>query len=155
MNLEDNKVEDIQLIQEEGEFLPKYTCPVANMEFRLNRLRTCDIHTCTRLRLSGLVTGFQKSFSEDSNYLSLVIGPQRRVTDSLRQYFKVVLLLLVMRFDVTSSMSKLKDRVQIPEEFSLSSSPGVCVSSSNICPLLDTYGLITHLNDSASGRRLL
>ncbi|KAL0180686.1 hypothetical protein M9458_023092, partial [Cirrhinus mrigala] len=33
-------------LKEEGELLqsywPQYTCPVANMEFQLNRRRTCD-----------------------------------------------------------------------------------------------------------------
>ncbi|XP_039514208.1 ubiquitin carboxyl-terminal hydrolase 37-like [Pimephales promelas] len=129
-------------LKEEGEFLqriwPQYTCPVRNMEFKLNRLRTCD--SC----------GFQRSFLEDCNHLLLVIGPQRRVTDSLQQYFKTssfecscsecvgtttseavqlinfpqVLVLLIMRFDVRSSMCKLKDRLEVPEEFTLSSNTG-------------------------------
>ncbi|KAK7119065.1 hypothetical protein R3I94_021044 [Phoxinus phoxinus] len=130
----------LSYLKEEGEFLqsnwPKYTCPVANMEFKLNRLHTCD--SC----------GFQRSFSEDCNYLSLVISPQRTVIDSLQQHFKTssfdcscnecagttasealqlvtfprLLVLLVMRFDVRSSMCKLKHRLEVPEEFSLSSS---------------------------------
>ncbi|XP_052465152.1 ubiquitin carboxyl-terminal hydrolase 29-like [Carassius gibelio] len=68
-------------LKEEGELLqsswPQYTCPVANMEFLLKRRRTCD--SC----------GFQSSFTEESNYLSLVIGPQGCLVDSLQQYFKV------------------------------------------------------------------
>ncbi|XP_043073804.1 ubiquitin carboxyl-terminal hydrolase 29-like [Puntigrus tetrazona] len=129
-------------LKEEGEFLrscwPTYTCPVANMEFQLNRLLTCN--SC----------GFQRSFTEDSNYLSLVISPQRSLTHSLEQYFKTssldcscsecagatasealelvtcprILVLLVMRFDITSSMKKLKDKLEVPQEFSLSCSTG-------------------------------
>ncbi|XP_043101950.1 ubiquitin carboxyl-terminal hydrolase 37-like [Puntigrus tetrazona] len=129
-------------LKEEGELLrsywPKYTCPVANMEFQLNRLRTCN--SC----------GFQRSFREDYNYLSVVIGPRGCLIDSLQQYFKRssfdcscsecagstaseelevivlprILVLLVMRFDIASSMSKLKDRLKVPKEFSLSCSTG-------------------------------
>uniref|UniRef100_A0A9J8AQF0 Ubiquitin carboxyl-terminal hydrolase n=1 Tax=Cyprinus carpio carpio TaxID=630221 RepID=A0A9J8AQF0_CYPCA len=125
-------------LKEEGELLqsywPQYTCPVANMEFQLKRRRTCD--SC----------GFQRSFREDSNYLSLVISPQGCLVDSLQQYFKTssfecscsecagstasealelitlprVLVLLVMRFDVTSSMRKMKNRLEVPEDFALS-----------------------------------
>ncbi|KAL1248531.1 hypothetical protein QQF64_021849 [Cirrhinus molitorella] len=125
-------------LKEEGELLqrywPKYTCPVANMKFQLNRRRTCD--SC----------GLQRSFREDSNYLSLVISPQGCLVDSLQLYFKTssfecscsecagtmasealelislprVLVLLVMRFDITSSMCKLKNRLDVPEEFVLS-----------------------------------
>ncbi|XP_042622922.1 uncharacterized protein LOC109107602 [Cyprinus carpio] len=125
-------------LKEEGELLqsywPQYTCPVANMEFQLKRRRTCD--SC----------GFQRSFREDSNYLSLVIGPQGCLVDSLQQYFKTssfecscsecagstasealelitlprVLVLLVMRFDVTSSLRKMKNRLEVPEDFALS-----------------------------------
>ncbi|KAK2903348.1 hypothetical protein Q8A67_008061 [Cirrhinus molitorella] len=127
-------------LKEEGELLqrywPKYTCPVTNMEFQLNRRRTCD--SC----------GFQRSFREDSSYLSLVISPQGCLVDSLQLYFKTssfecscsecagtmasealelislprVLVLLVMRFDITSSMCKLKNRLDVPEEFALSCS---------------------------------
>ncbi|RXN07152.1 ubiquitin carboxyl-terminal hydrolase 37-like protein [Labeo rohita] len=136
----------LSYLKDKGELLqsswPKYTCPVANMEFQLNRLRTCN--SC----------GFQRSFREDYNYLSLVISPQGCLTDSLQQYFKTssfdcscsecagttssealelitlprVLVLLVMRFDVTSSMCKLEDRLDVPEEFSLSSSAGHYIS---------------------------
>uniref|UniRef100_A0A8C2KIU0 Ubiquitin carboxyl-terminal hydrolase n=1 Tax=Cyprinus carpio TaxID=7962 RepID=A0A8C2KIU0_CYPCA len=125
-------------LKEEGELLqsywPQYTCPVANMEFQLKRRRTCD--SC----------GFQRSFREDSNYLSLVIGPQGCLVDSLQQYFTTssfecscsecagstasealelitlprVLVLLVMRFDVTSSLRKMKNRLEVPEDFALS-----------------------------------
>ncbi|XP_026077471.1 uncharacterized protein LOC113055396 isoform X2 [Carassius auratus] len=151
-------------LKEEGELLqsswPQYTCPVANMEFLLKRRRTCD--SC----------GFQSSFTEESNYLSLVIGPQGCLVDSLQQYFKTssfecscsecagreasealelislprydtsscritkhnnskfitseseslhrVLVLLVMRFDITSSMRKMKNRLHVPEDFALS-----------------------------------
>ncbi|RXN07929.1 ubiquitin carboxyl-terminal hydrolase 37-like protein [Labeo rohita] len=133
-------------LKEEGELLqscwPQYTCPVASMEFQLNRRRTCD--SC----------GFQRSFREDSNYLSLVISPQGCLVDSLQQYFKTssfecscsecagstaseslelislprVLVLLVMRFDITSSMCKLKNRLEVPEEFALSCSTGHYIS---------------------------
>ncbi|KAK9979935.1 hypothetical protein ABG768_013341 [Culter alburnus] len=130
-------------LKEESEilkvFCPTYTCPVANMEFRLKHERTCN--SC----------GFQKSFPEDFNYLSLVIGPQARLTDSLQQYLNAssidcacsqcsgtkasetlkflslpqVLVFLVMRFDITSSsMCKLKDQLEIPEELTLSSVEG-------------------------------
>ncbi|XP_058648051.1 ubiquitin carboxyl-terminal hydrolase 37-like isoform X1 [Onychostoma macrolepis] len=125
-------------LKEEGMLLrsywPQYTCPVANMEFQLRRLRTCD--RC----------GFQRSFREDSNYLSLVISPQGSLVESLQQYFNAssfecscsecagttasdalelltlprVMVLLVMRFDITSSMCKLKNRLEVPEEFTLS-----------------------------------
>ncbi|KAK2870192.1 hypothetical protein Q8A67_024584 [Cirrhinus molitorella] len=133
-------------LKEEGELLqrywPKYTCPVANMKFQLNRRRTCD--SC----------GLQRSFREDSNYLSLVISPQGCLVDSLQLYFKTssfecscsecagtmasealelislprVLVLLVMRFDITSSMCKLKNRLDVPEEFVLSCGAGHYVS---------------------------
>ncbi|KAK9966868.1 hypothetical protein ABG768_003955 [Culter alburnus] len=133
-------------LKEEGELLqsywPKYTCPVANMEFQLNRLRTCD--SC----------GIQKTFREDCNYLSLVISPRGCLIDSLQQYFKTssldclcsecagttasealelitfprVLVLLVMRFDIRSSMRKVKDRLEVPGEFSLSCSTGHYIS---------------------------
>ncbi|XP_051732454.1 ubiquitin carboxyl-terminal hydrolase 37-like isoform X1 [Ctenopharyngodon idella] len=123
-------------LKEESEilkiFCPTYTCPVANMEFRLNHECTCD--SC----------GFQKSFPEDFNYLSLVIGPQACLTDSLQQCLNAssidcacsqcsgtkasetlkflslpqVLVFMVMRFDIT--MCKLKDQLEIPEELTLS-----------------------------------
>ncbi|KAL1268352.1 hypothetical protein QQF64_033715 [Cirrhinus molitorella] len=132
----------LSYLKEEGElqqsYWPEYTCPVANIEFQLKRLRTCD--SC----------GFLRSIREDYNYLSLVISPQGCLIDSLQQYFKTssfdcscsecagttvsealelitlprVLVLLVMRFDVTSSMCKLEDRLEVPEEFSLSSCAG-------------------------------
>ncbi|KAL1268340.1 hypothetical protein QQF64_033703 [Cirrhinus molitorella] len=136
----------LSYLKEEGElqqsYWPEYTCPVANMEFQLKRLRTCD--SC----------GFLRSIREDYNYLSLVISPQGCLIDSLQQYFKTssfdcscsecagttvsealelitlprVLVLLVMRFDVTSSMCKLEDRLEVPEEFSLSSCAGHYIS---------------------------
>ncbi|XP_067218307.1 ubiquitin carboxyl-terminal hydrolase 37-like [Chanodichthys erythropterus] len=134
-------------LKEESEilkvFCPTYTCPVTNMEFKLKRERTCD--SC----------GFQKSFPEDFNYLSLVIGPQACLTDSLQQYLNAssidcacsqcsgtrasetlkflslpqVLVFLVMRFDITSSsMCKLKDQLEIPEKLTLSSVEGHYIS---------------------------
>ncbi|XP_077092282.1 uncharacterized protein LOC143744547 [Siphateles boraxobius] len=126
-------------LKEESESLkkswPTFTCPVANMEFKLKRERTCN--SCS----------FQKSFTEDFNYLSLVISPQACLTDSLQQYLNAssidcacrhcsgtkatetlkffslpqVLVLMVMRFDImSSSMCKLKDQLEIPEELKLS-----------------------------------
>ncbi|KAK2905415.1 hypothetical protein Q8A67_007214 [Cirrhinus molitorella] len=136
----------LSYLKEEGElqqsYWPEYTCPVANIEFQLKRLRTCD--SC----------GFLRSIREDYNYLSLVISPQGCLIDSLQQYFKTssfdcscsecagttvsealelitlprVLVLLVMCFDVTSSMCKLEDRLEVPEEFSLSSCAGHYIS---------------------------
>ncbi|KAK9966956.1 hypothetical protein ABG768_004031 [Culter alburnus] len=38
------------------------------------------------------------------------------------------MVLLVMRFDIRSSMCKLKDRLEVPEEFSLSCSAGHYIS---------------------------
>ncbi|KAF4111627.1 hypothetical protein G5714_008658 [Onychostoma macrolepis] len=113
---------------------PSYTCPVSSMEFKLRSERTCN--SC----------GLMKSFTEESNCLSLVIGPHASLTDSLQQYMNAsfidcvcslcggpqasetlkflslprVLVLLVQRFDFTSSMIKLKNRLEIPEELTLS-----------------------------------
>ncbi|KAF4094490.1 hypothetical protein G5714_024629 [Onychostoma macrolepis] len=129
---------------------PSYTWPVSSMEFKLRSERTCN--SC----------GLMKSFTEESNCLSLVIGPHASLTDSLQQYMNVsisaeviilheqealasfidcvcslcggpqasetlkflslprVLVLLVQRFDFTSSMIKLKNRLEIPEELTLS-----------------------------------
>ncbi|XP_073701136.1 ubiquitin carboxyl-terminal hydrolase 37-like [Garra rufa] len=160
----------LSYLKEEGElqqsYWPEYTCPVANMEFQLNRLRTCD--SC----------GFQRSFREDYNYLSLVISPQGCLIDSLQQYFKTssfecscsecagttvsetlelitlprVLVLLVMRFDVTSSMCKLEDRLDIPEQFSLSSSAVsteiTVLEASDSSTQYELAGVVSHLGCS-------
>ncbi|XP_067308286.1 ubiquitin carboxyl-terminal hydrolase 37-like [Pseudorasbora parva] len=128
----------LSCLKEESDILmrswPTFTCPVANLEFILKRERTCD--SC----------GFQKSFTEDSNQLSLVIGPKARLTDSLQQSFNAssiecvcshcsatkatetlkflsfpqVLVLLVMRFDIKpSTIRKLKHGLEIPEELTV------------------------------------
>ncbi|XP_016365057.1 ubiquitin carboxyl-terminal hydrolase 37-like [Sinocyclocheilus rhinocerous] len=126
---------------------PSYTCPVSSMEFKLKSERTCN--SC----------GVKKSFAEESNCLSLVIGPHASLTDSLHQYMNApfvdcvcslcggpqasetlkfltlprVLVVLVQRFDFTSSMIKLKNRLEIPEELTLSCVKGHYISQIREC----------------------
>ncbi|XP_058639067.1 ubiquitin carboxyl-terminal hydrolase 26-like isoform X3 [Onychostoma macrolepis] len=173
---------------------PSYTCPVSSMEFKLRSERTCN--SC----------GLMKSFTEESNCLSLVIGPHASLTDSLQQYMNAsfidcvcslcggpqasetlkflslprVLVLLVQRFDFTSSMIKLKNRLEIPEELTLSCVKGrsssrhqltvqtlcCCVSCGKPFVFLDTTsvrsvsagrtdgcGAATRLSEEAAGAR--
>ncbi|XP_057200458.1 ubiquitin carboxyl-terminal hydrolase 37-like isoform X1 [Triplophysa rosa] len=114
-----------------------FRSPVANLEFRVNRLRTCE--TC----------GNQSCSTEEVNCLSLVTGPQKSLIESLQQYFATsqlecrcdkcsgtqasesveiqtlprVLVLLVMRFDMFTAR-KIKGRLAVPEELSLASFTG-------------------------------
>ncbi|XP_073764079.1 ubiquitin carboxyl-terminal hydrolase 46 isoform X6 [Danio rerio] len=131
----------LSCLKEEGQMLkmssPTYTCPVANMEFKLETERTC------------VSCGLQKTFTEDANYISLVLGQNASVSDSLQQYmsassvdcmccncngtkasvtqrfysFPRVLVLLVSRFDMLSDC-KLRNRLKITEELTLSSVKG-------------------------------
>ncbi|XP_073764087.1 ubiquitin carboxyl-terminal hydrolase 46-like isoform X8 [Danio rerio] len=131
----------LSCLKEEGQMLkmssPTYTCPVANMEFKLETERTC------------VSCGLQKTFTEDANYISLVLGQNASVSDSLQQYmspssvdcmccncngtkasvtqrfysFPRVLVLLVSRFDMLSDC-KLRNRLRITEELTLSSVKG-------------------------------
>ncbi|XP_043085180.1 ubiquitin carboxyl-terminal hydrolase 37-like [Puntigrus tetrazona] len=113
---------------------PSYTCPVSNMEFKLKNEHTCK--SC----------GLKKSFTEESNCLSLSIKPHSNLADSLQLYMSAslidsmcslcgevqasktlkfltlprVLVLLVKRFDFVSSTMKTKTSLEIPEELTLS-----------------------------------
>ncbi|KAA0711048.1 hypothetical protein E1301_Tti002844 [Triplophysa tibetana] len=103
--------------------------PVANLEFRVNHLRTCE--TC----------GNQSCSTEEVNCLSLVLIPEKSLTESLQQYFATsqlecrcvkcqgtqasesveiqtlprVLVLLVMRFDIFTAR-KIKGCLAVPED---------------------------------------
>ncbi|XP_056316882.1 ubiquitin carboxyl-terminal hydrolase 37-like [Danio aesculapii] len=128
-------------LKEEGQILkmsfPSYICPIANMEFKLETERTC------------VSCGLRKTFTEDANYISLVLGQNASVSDSLQQYmstssidcmccncngtkasvtqrflnFPRVLVFLVSRFDILSDC-KLRNPLKITEELTLSSVKG-------------------------------